>query len=174
MNLYEINDRIMEAFDAAVDPETGEIIDSDAYQALNDLQMQFDEKAEGILLWIKNLRAQAEALKKEKQAFESRQQAAERKAESLKQYISNVLKGEKFSTEIFSRKGRDTSSIIPMSQQSVTNMPSLLGKVGRVLIVNACKHLGDKIFQECDAGGHYDTRFHPVRNRIKNIVDIFA
>ena len=96
MNLYEINERIMEAFDAAVDPETGEIIDSDAYQALNDLQMQLDEKAEGILLWIKNLRAQAEALKKEKQAFESRQQAAERKAESLKQYISNVLKGKRF------------------------------------------------------------------------------
>lgn len=110
MNLYEINDRIMEAFDAAVDPETGEIIDSDAYQALNDLQMQFDEKAEGILLWIKNLRAQADALKKEKQAFESRQQAAERKAESLKKYISNVLKGEKFSTERVSVSWRKSES----------------------------------------------------------------
>lgn len=110
MNLYEINEKIMEAFDAAVDLETGEIVDDEAYQALNDLQMQFDEKTEGILLWIKNLRAQAEALKKEKQAFEYRQKAAENKAESLKRYISKVLNGQKFSTERVSVSWRKSES----------------------------------------------------------------
>lgn len=98
MNLYGINSQIMEAFEAAVDMETGEIINEAAYEALNGLQMEREEKIEGILLWIKNLSADAEALKKEKQAFADRQ-AAERKAESLKRYVSDALAGEKFQTE---------------------------------------------------------------------------
>ena len=96
MNLYAINDLITQAFESAVDMETGEIVNADAYEALDSLQMAFDKKAEGILLWIKNLTAEAEALKKEKQAFAERQSAAERKAESLKKYISGVLCGNKF------------------------------------------------------------------------------
>ena len=99
MNLYEIDNRITEAFEAAIDPETGEIVNAEAYKALNSLQIAFEQKAEGVLLWIKNLLADAEALKKEKQAFEARQRAAENKAESLKRYISGVLAGEKFSTD---------------------------------------------------------------------------
>lgn len=99
MNLYEIDNRITAAFDAAVDPETGEIINVEAYDMLNTLQMARDEKIEGILLWIKNLSAQVEALKKEKQAFAGRQAAAERKMESLKRYVSDTLAGEKFQTE---------------------------------------------------------------------------
>lgn len=99
MNLYEINSQIMAAFEAAVDMETGEIINEAAYEALNRLQMEREEKIEGILLWIKNLTADANALKKEKQAFADRQAAAERKAESLKRYVADALAGEKFQTE---------------------------------------------------------------------------
>lgn len=99
MNLYEINSQIMAAFEAAVDMETGEIVNEEAYNALNGLQMAREEKLEGILLWIKNLSAQSEALKKEKQAFADRQAAAERKIESLKRYVSDALAGEKFQTE---------------------------------------------------------------------------
>ena len=91
MNLYAINDLITQAFDSAVDMETGEIVNEEAYEALDCLQMEFNQKVEGILLWIKNLSAEAEALKKEKMAFADRQAAAERKAESLKKYISGVL-----------------------------------------------------------------------------------
>lgn len=99
MNLYEIDNRITEAFHSALDPETGEIINEEAYEALDILNIEFDRKAEGILLWIKNLRAQAEALKNEKQAFAERQAAAERKAKSLEAYMSGVLDGRKFATE---------------------------------------------------------------------------
>lgn len=99
MNLYEIDARITEAFEAAVDPETGEIINQEAYEALDGLQMEMSRKVEGVLLWIKNLRADAEALKAERQAFASRQQSAERKADSLEKYISGILNGQKFSTE---------------------------------------------------------------------------
>ena len=111
MNLYAINDLITQAFESAVDMETGEIVNAEAYEALDSLQMAFDQKAEGILLWIKNLTAEAEALKKEKLAFAERQSAAERKAESLKKYISGVLCGNKFQTEKVSVTWRKSEAV---------------------------------------------------------------
>ena len=90
MNLYEINTEILNC----IDSETGEVdIDS-----LNALQMLRNEKIENIALWIKDLKAEAEALKVEKMAFQARQAAAENKAESLKNYLANALNGEKFKT----------------------------------------------------------------------------
>lgn len=89
MNLYDIDAAIIEC----VDEETGEVID---LEKLDELQMARDEKIEGICLYIKNLKAQAEALKAEKDSFAQRQKAAENKMESLKKYISGYLCGTKF------------------------------------------------------------------------------
>ena len=80
MNLYQINADIMNAFENALDPETGEIVDMAAYAAIDNLQCELNEKIENILLWIKNLQSDAEALKKEKMAFADRQSRAEAKA----------------------------------------------------------------------------------------------
>ena len=54
-NLYEINNQIL----ACVDLDTGEIIDMDKLQ---ELQMEFDQKVEGVACWIKNLLSEAKAL----------------------------------------------------------------------------------------------------------------
>ena len=59
MNLYEINAALMQAYDDAVDQETGEIIENEAYKAIDGLQMALEEKTENVLLWIKNLQADA-------------------------------------------------------------------------------------------------------------------
>lgn len=91
MNLYEIN----EALYSCVDEETGEIIDAEKLEALS---LAFDEKVENIALWIKNLLADAEAIKSEKLKLAERQRIAENKAESLKQYLSRFLDGQKFKT----------------------------------------------------------------------------
>ncbi len=98
MKLYEIDEKIIEAFERAIDTETGEILDAQAFAELDNLQIMKNEKIEGVLLWIKNLSAESEALKTEKQAFEARQRQATNKAESLKRYISGILNGEKFKT----------------------------------------------------------------------------
>ena len=104
--LYEIDARIEAciriAEEEVIDKETGEIIevkteeiiDSDA---LNDLLMQRQDKLEGVALWYKNLKADADAFKKEKLSF-AEKQAAEKKAESLKTYLSHALCGEKMKT----------------------------------------------------------------------------
>lgn len=91
MNLYEIDAAILEC----VDVETGEIFDVDKFE---ELSLTRDAKVENVCLWIKNLKAEAEALKAEKDAFAQRQKAAENKMESLKRYISGYLEGEKFET----------------------------------------------------------------------------
>lgn len=89
MNLYEIDAEIL----GCVDAETGEIFDIDKFE---ELELTRDAKIESICLWIKNLKAEAEALKAEKDAFASRQKATENKMESLKRYISGYLDGTPF------------------------------------------------------------------------------
>ena len=89
MNLYEIDAAIMDC----VDEETGEII---APEMLDELEMARDTKIEQIALYIKNLGAEAEAIKKEKLALANRQSVTEKKAEGLKNYLSNYMAGAKF------------------------------------------------------------------------------
>lgn len=91
MKLYEIDSAIMDC----VDVETGEIFDIDKFE---ELSLAREAKIEGVCLWIKNLKAEAEALKAEKDAFAQRQKAAENKMESLKKYIASYLDGTKFET----------------------------------------------------------------------------
>lgn len=95
MNLYEINQQIIDAFDAAVDPETGEILDEQAFDRLTDLQEDFEDKIENLALYAKDLKAQAAALKAEKDAFSKRQKAAENRAASIERYLQGVLAGQK-------------------------------------------------------------------------------
>lgn len=89
MNLYEIDEAIMNCVDA----ETGEIIDE---EQLSRLQMERDEKIENVALWIKNLNADAEAFNAEKKAFEVRQKEAENKAKFLKGWLSRCLAGSAY------------------------------------------------------------------------------
>lgn len=91
MKLYEIDEQIL----GCIDAETGEIIDADM---LNALQIERDAKIENVALWIKDLKAEAEAYKAEKQAFEKRQKTCENRAESLKQWLAVALNGERFKT----------------------------------------------------------------------------
>ena len=91
MTIYEIDQAIMEC----VDLETGEIIDTDK---LNELELERESKIEGVACWIKDLKAEVEALKNEKQALAERQKVAENKAESLKKWLAYALQGEKFKT----------------------------------------------------------------------------
>ena len=91
MKLYEIDQAIMDC----IDMETGEIINE---ELLNDLQMERDAKIENVALWIKELKAEAEALKAEKLAFAERQKVAENKMESLKKWLAYALDGQAFKT----------------------------------------------------------------------------
>ena len=104
MKLYEINNAILNC----IDMETGEIIDIDK---LNELELERETKIEGVACWIKDLKAEAEALKNEKQALAERQRVAENKANSLKKYLAYALDGKKFSTAKCAVSFRTTESV---------------------------------------------------------------
>ncbi len=104
MTIYEIDQAIMEC----VDLETGEIIDIDK---LNELELEREKKLENVACWIKDLKAEAEALKNEKQALAERQKVAENKAESLKKWLAYALQGEKFKTTKCAISFRKTEAV---------------------------------------------------------------
>ena len=104
MNLYEIDSAILDC----VDVETGEIFDEDKF---NELSIERDVKVENICLWIKNLKAEAEALKAEKDAFAKRQKSVENKMESLKKYIEGYLAGSAFETSKVKVSWRKSESV---------------------------------------------------------------
>ena len=104
MTIYEIDQAITEG----VDLETGEIIDT---EQLDKLQMEREKKLENVACWIKELKAEAEALKAEKQALAERQKVAENKAESLKKWLAYVLDGQKFRTSKCAVSFRKTEAV---------------------------------------------------------------
>lgn len=110
-SLYEINSQIEAALNSAVDQETGEIISEKALEALQELEMQKGEKVEQLALLYKNKVAEVAALKAEKMAFAARQTAAEKAAESIKQYLSQTLHGEKIKGKRFSIGWRKSESV---------------------------------------------------------------
>ena len=103
-SLYEIDQSIL----ALADPETGEITD---FEKLEELQLERDTKIEGVALWYKNLIAEVEMVKAEKQVLEARQKACEKKAADLKQYLETALAGQKFTTSKVQCTFRSSTSV---------------------------------------------------------------
>lgn len=90
-SLYQIDQEIMQCLDM----ETGEIIDP---ERLSALQMERTSKLENVALWIKNLQADANAYKAEKEAFAEREKKALAKVDSLKKWLAMACDGQKFTT----------------------------------------------------------------------------
>lgn len=97
MKLFDIDERLAACVkldeSRVVDTESGEIIDLEAIAAL---EMERDKKIENLGCWYKNLLAEAEALKAQKNAFAEREKAKKAKAESIKGFLGRYLNGKKF------------------------------------------------------------------------------
>lgn len=104
MTLYEIDAQILEC----IDEDTGEVID---LERLSELNMERDKKISGVACWIKDLKAEAEALKAEKQNLAKRQQVCENKVESLKRWLTVALNGAKFKDSRCSIGYRKSTSV---------------------------------------------------------------
>jgi len=89
--LYEIDQDILDC----VDLETGEILDT---EKLDALQMEREAKLEGVALWVKDLKAEAAAVKEEADKLNARKKALDNKIEGLKNWLLYALGGEKLKT----------------------------------------------------------------------------
>ena len=89
--LYDIDQEILDC----VDLETGEILDG---EKLTALQMEREKKLEGVALWVKDLNAEAAAVKEEADKLSARKKALDNKVAQLKQWLLYALNGEKLKT----------------------------------------------------------------------------
>ena len=89
--LYDIDQEILDC----VDLETGEILDS---EKLDALQMEREQKLEGVALWVKDLNAEAEAVKTEADKLIARKRALDNKITALKMWLLMALDGQKLKT----------------------------------------------------------------------------
>ena len=84
MTLYEIDSAIMDCFDA----ETGELTNPEAFE---NLQVERSQKIENIACWIKDLTADAAAIREEEKALAERRKVMENKAANLKDYLGRFV-----------------------------------------------------------------------------------
>lgn len=103
MNIYEIDSAILDL----IDPETGEVMDYEAFEAL---QMEREQKIDNMALWIKDLDAEQAALDAEAKKMTERRDAARRKRDRLKEYLARVLDGEKRSTPQYAVSYRNSEA----------------------------------------------------------------
>jgi hypothetical protein len=96
MTLYEIDSKISDLLEMIYeDAETngGEIAD-DMAEELEGLEMERTVKIENIACYVKNLDAEAEAIKAEEKRLAERRKTAENKAVRLREYLALALHGE--------------------------------------------------------------------------------
>ena len=102
MTLYDIDAQIAALEDAAeddmlIDAETGELIS--VAQALDALRMEREAKLENVACWVKNLSAEADAIREEENRLVKRRKAAEMKAANLKSWLLAAMTREDGTTD---------------------------------------------------------------------------
>ena len=112
--LYEIDQAILDC----VDLETGEILDG---EKLTALQMEREAKLEGVALWVKDLKAEAEAVKAEADKLSARKKALDNKIDSIKAWLLYALNGEKLKTARCNVYQTHNTKLNVIDEQSVVN-----------------------------------------------------
>lgn len=135
--LYELNEKLAN-FEFDIDDETGEILNADA---LDQIELERDTKIENIALFIKNLKSDAEAYKKEKDAFYQKERVAKAKADRLKDYLESMLMGEKFKSDRVNISYRKSESlnIEPGAEVPEIYLKHLEPQVDKVALKEAIK-----------------------------------
>ena len=106
MTIYDIDAQIRSIIENC-DPETGEIDG----EALDALQMARDTKVENLILAIKNMTAEAKAIKDEETTLAARRRTVENAAKRAKEYLEHVLAGEAFKTARCAASWRRTKRV---------------------------------------------------------------
>ena len=130
MTLYEINEQFsaaMEMYEAGVDEvvdtETGEV--KSLADVLAELNMSREEKIENTVRYIKNLRADSEAVRAEAANLIERADRFDKKAEQLEAYLLSQLgKCKKLETPLYTLKVRvSKSTCCPTDEEAIQRLP---------------------------------------------------
>lgn len=113
LSLYHID----QALEALIDPDTGELLDYDAFE---QLQMDRERKIENMVCWSKSLDAEAKAIRDEEKELAERRRTMERKRDRLRDYVDRALDGHPFQTVKCSVSYRKSTAV------EITNMENLV------------------------------------------------
>lgn len=142
MTLYEL-DKAIADFELEVN-EDGEVLNIDE---LDELNLAREQKIEGISLWVKNLEAEKEAVKHEKDNFADRERRLGKKIDSLKRYLTYALDGQKFSTPKVAVSFRKSESVLVKDKDLIPDNYmnlSMVREPNKTAIKNALKR-GEEI-----------------------------
>lgn len=104
MTLYEIAQEMA----TLIDPETGELKDYEAFEALT---MAREEKIDNMAKWIIELEAEAKMVKERADELTERARATKKKAERLREFLQEYLQGEKRKTADYTIGYRRTEAV---------------------------------------------------------------
>ncbi len=118
MTLYEMTDDLLYLYNLitsgeAVDEETGEV-DPVVIEQIATVEKDTDKKIENVAVFIKQLKSDADALKKEKINLEKRQKTMQNTAERLEIYLLNnmlALNKDRYATTRASITVRDSEYV---------------------------------------------------------------
>lgn len=82
MKLYEIASEVLEVLHALENDEEADYTDT-----LEALGMEFEQKADNVACYIKQIKAEAEAIKEEEKKLAERRKSKEKEAERLEAYL---------------------------------------------------------------------------------------
>mgnify|MGYP004497273491 FL=1 len=95
MTLYEITDQLAILEEYMIDPDTGELLDEDQFNAkFDEIQMALNDKIESSICFVKNLNAEIEAFKTEEKNLAQRRKVKENLAERIKNRIDTYIKAQ--------------------------------------------------------------------------------
>lgn len=134
MTIYEIDSRIAEL----LDPDTGELLDYEAFAAL---QMEREAKIENMALWYKDLSAEAKAIRDEEKALSERRKHAESKAERLKEYLNIALAGQTYKTPRVSVSYRKSTAL----EIAEEDIPTVIEELETCGLENCIQYQAPKI-----------------------------
>ena len=89
LSLYEISEKFRDVLASIdVDEETGEVLN---LAEIDNVESEFDEKAESVACFIKSLQYEEAALKSESDNLDMRRKRVEKKRESLTKYLASCM-----------------------------------------------------------------------------------
>lgn len=131
-SLYEINQQILAAIEMAdagvedvVDTETGEVMS--LADCMADLQLAFEDKVEGCVLYMKNLKAEEQAIKAEVDSLKKRAEAKAKKREKLEEYLRAICPDKQYESSKYCLKFRKSEeTVVP---DDASKLPTVFIKI---------------------------------------------
>ena len=124
MTLYELTSEYMELLAMLEDPDTDETVILDTLEGVGG---ELEEKADGYARVMRQMDADAAAIKAEEERLHNRRKSLENRSAWLKSRLQNVMEltgKTKFKTELFSFGIQKNPASVVIDEQYIENIPA--------------------------------------------------